>query len=58
MMPHSVKSRWPDWLWFLVCAGLSSLWCWTAAGELGATYDEPIYLQRGLEHWRTGRCAT
>jgi hypothetical protein len=43
-----------DILWFLVCAVASSVWCVTAAGRLSATFDEPIYLQRGLEHWRTG----
>jgi hypothetical protein len=43
-----------DWLWFLVWGIASSFWCWTAAQELGATFDEPIYIQRGLEVWRTG----
>lgn len=46
--------RFGDWLWFLVCGVVSSIWCLTAAGRLGATFDEPIYLSRGLEHWRTG----
>jgi hypothetical protein len=26
----------------------------TAAGQLSATFDEPIYMTRGLDHWRTG----
>jgi hypothetical protein len=26
----------------------------TAAGKLSATFDEPIYVARGLDHWRTG----
>jgi hypothetical protein len=43
-----------DLAWFLVCAVASSVWCVTAASQLSATFDEPIYLQRGLEHWRTG----
>src|SRR5262245_7159196 len=43
-----------DWLWFLAWGLASSVWCVTAAGQLGATFDEPIYLQRGLERWRTG----
>jgi hypothetical protein len=43
-----------DGLWFLICGVASSLWCLTAAGELGATFDEPVYIARGLEHWRTG----
>jgi hypothetical protein len=43
-----------DWFWFLAWALASSLWCWTAARQLGATFDEPVYIARGLEHWRTG----
>jgi hypothetical protein len=43
-----------DWLWFLAWGIASSLWCWTAARELGATFDEPVYIQRGLQGWRTG----
>jgi hypothetical protein len=43
-----------DWLWFLFWAVLSSAWCVTAAAELGPTFDEPFYLTKGLEHWRTG----
>jgi hypothetical protein len=53
--------RWPgrllDPLWFLFWAVLSSLWCVTAASRLSATFDEPLHLQRGLEHWRTGSTA-
>ena len=48
------NGRVADWLWFLACGIASSVWCWTAARELGATFDEPIYIQRGLEAWRTG----
>src|SRR5262245_4381921 len=44
----------PDIFWFLLCAVVSSAWCVSAASQLSATFDEPIYLQRGLEHWRTG----
>jgi hypothetical protein len=43
-----------DWLWFLLCGVASSVWCVTASGQLGATFDEPIYIARGLERWRTG----
>jgi hypothetical protein len=31
--------------------------CWlsiSAAGQLGATFDEPLYIARGLDFWRTG----
>jgi hypothetical protein len=43
-----------DWAWFLVCALASSSWCVSAASQLSATFDEPLYLARGLERWRTG----
>jgi hypothetical protein len=43
-----------DWLWLLALGIASSVWCWTAAGQLGATFDEPIYVARGLTSWRTG----
>lgn len=55
--PMGCSTRWEsiaDWLWFLVCGILSSLWCVTAAGQLSATFDEPIYVRRGLEHWHRG----
>lgn len=43
-----------DWAWFAACVGLSSAWCVSAGAELGATFDEPLYLARGLEAWRSG----
>jgi hypothetical protein len=49
--------RWPDLLWLVVCGVLSSAWCLSSARELSATFDEPVYLQCGLEHWRTGSYA-
>jgi hypothetical protein len=33
---------------------ISSAWCVTAARRLGATYDEPLYLQTGLSFWHGG----
>jgi hypothetical protein len=52
------RSRWlavlGDWLWFLCWAALSSAWCLTVAGEIGATFDEPGDLNNALEFWRTG----
>src|SRR5437868_3383949 len=48
------RERVGDWLWFLAWAVLSSVWCLTAARQLSATFDEPVYLTRGLEGWRTG----
>jgi hypothetical protein len=46
--------RW-DVLWFLACAVLSSAYCVTSAGQLGATVDEPDYVFHGMNRWRTGR---
>ena len=46
--------RWADILWLLVVGAASSAWCVTAAAELGATFDEPFYLNAGLDAWRTG----
>ena len=43
-----------DWAWFLAFAAASSVWCVTAAAEVGATFDEPVYVARGLERWRSG----
>lgn len=46
-----------DLVWVLVWGVASSAWCLSASRELGATYDEPIYLICGLEHWRSGSSA-
>ncbi len=54
MQGCSGRERVFDWLWFLAWAVASSVWCVTAASQLSATFDEPIYLTRGLECWRTG----
>ena len=35
-------------------AALSSAYCVTSAARIGPTFDEPIYLTRGLEGWRDG----
>lgn len=48
------RSRWWDLLWLAAWGLASSLGCLSAAAEIGATFDEPLYLQRGLECWRTG----
>jgi hypothetical protein len=45
--------RW-DWLWVVFCGTLSSVWCVTAADQLSATFDEPLYVERGLQAWRDG----
>ena len=49
-----LRSRWIDGLWLLAFGLASSAWCLTAAAELGATFDEPLYLNAGLASWRTG----
>lgn len=48
------RGRWADWAWFLAWAVGSSAWCLGAARELGATFDEPVYVACGLTGWRTG----
>ena len=47
---------WGDWLWFLTAALLSSavIVYGIAGGEIGATFDEPFYVQAGLTAWRSG----
>jgi len=51
---HLAESALFSALWFLAWGVASSIWCLTAAGQLGATFDEPVYVTRGLEGWRTG----
>lgn len=53
-MGGDIKRRWIDGGWLLFWALFSGIWCVTAAGRLGATFDEPFYLTSGLEFWRTG----
>jgi hypothetical protein len=43
-----------DLVWLMAWGLVSSAWCVTAAGQLSSTFDEPIYVARGLDHWRTG----
>lgn len=47
-------SRLGDWLWFFAFLAGSSAACLATAWTIGATFDEPLYLTRGLEVWRTG----
>jgi hypothetical protein len=54
MEQSSARGKLLDALWFFTWAIASSVWCLTAAVRLGATWDEPDYVARGLEHWRTG----
>jgi hypothetical protein len=43
-----------DWYWFLAWAIGSSAACVCTAWHIGATFDEPLYIARALEGWRTG----
>ena len=43
-----------DWLWLMLVGAISSLWCLSAAQQLGATFDEPTHLLEGLKSWNTG----
>jgi hypothetical protein len=43
-----------DVAWLAVLFAWSAGWCLTAAPRLGPTYDEPFYLEAGLEAWRSG----
>jgi len=45
---------WFDRLWLLAVVLASSLWCLSEARALGPTFDEPFYMQAGLDAWRTG----
>lgn len=53
-MDETRRERAVDGLWFLFWALLSSWLCLTTAQTIGVTFDEPIYVTRGLERWRTG----
>jgi len=48
--------RWTrlDFAWLLAVVGLSSAACLASGAELGATFDEPFYIEKGLDGWRTG----
>ena len=48
--------RWTrlDFAWLLAVIGLSSAACLASGAELGATFDEPFYIEKGLDGWRTG----
>jgi hypothetical protein len=48
------KGRLFDWVWFLAWAIGSSMWCLSAGHQLGATFDEPLYIRWGMERWHSG----
>src|SRR5438552_1152595 len=41
------RTRVVDALWLIAWGVASSAWCLTAAGQLSATFDEPLYLPHG-----------
>ena len=53
---QQLPPRWSatDFAWLFLVIVLSSTACLGAGRELGATFDEPFYLEKGLESWRTG----
>lgn len=48
----------PDWILLASLCAASSAWCLTSGRQLGATFDEPFYLQGGLDYWRNGHFGT
>jgi hypothetical protein len=54
MTQTSPSSRLGDWLWLFAWLTVSSAACWSTAWSSGATFDEPLYINRALEGWRTG----
>ena len=49
-----MRGRWVDAAWLFAFGLASSVWCVTAAAQLGVTFDEPLYVKAGLVSWRTG----
>lgn len=45
-------SRTLDRVLLVAAAGLTSAWCLVATRHLGATFDEPFYIESGLHFWR------
>ena len=56
-MEMARQERWFGVCWVGTWLLLSALWCVTSAQQIGATFDEPIYVSRGLERWRSGSVA-
>jgi hypothetical protein len=55
MSPSTGSSvRRTDWIVLAAIVAASSAWCLTASPRIGATFDEPFYLQAGLDYWRHG----
>jgi hypothetical protein len=39
-----------DWVLLAVLTVASGAWCFSASRQLGATFDEPFYLEGGLDY--------
>ncbi len=51
--PPATRMPWRlDVLWLALLAAWSAVYCLSAAPRLGLTYDEPFYLDAGVEAWR------
>src|SRR5262245_37294285 len=50
--PPPAGRWWVDALWLVALGANSACWCLTAAPKIGGTYDEPFYLDAGMESWR------
>jgi hypothetical protein len=46
---------WIDAAWLLFLFAVSAWWCVSGACEVGPTFDEPIYIEKGVERIHTGR---
>ncbi len=56
--PRPRRRAWlVDVLWLATVAILSAIWCLSASSQLSAVFDEPIYLEEGLQRWRSGSTA-
>src|SRR5579871_3490164 len=53
-MAASFRQKWLDKTWLLFWIIASTIWCITASARLSATFDEPTYVNLGLQSWRTG----
>lgn len=52
------RNHFPGWgwdiAWLTLLGSLSAWWCLSAGAVLGVTFDEPFYLDKGLQAWRSG----
>ena len=57
MQPATGRGHLFGLCWVAVWLLLSALWCVTSARQIGATFDEPVYVTEGLQRWRSGSAA-